>query len=241
MTVEVVTGGAQAFPVRMPVFGQPLSNPNKAALTSFTSDPTTKPRLERSLRPSSPSGFSSNSGGYVPNDPLLTCHWFAVINNMLDTGEFIQSITTPSIRYDQQSRFENGKMRHYAGFMTVDDLQMTIYTDVSGVAINTAARWIRSIRDTEGVYTLPSQYKKTVILYLLDVNDRIITEISYKGCWITSWGSYSLDYNGANIIATDLTLSVDDFAIREMDSGNTANGPQQDADLNFELVQVPTL
>lgn len=200
---------------RTPVFGPTLKSPNTSAMATFTADPTTRPRLGRVLRPNSQQEFTAGPGGYIPNDPLLSYQWFAIIPGLLNDGEFIMSLTSPSIRYDQQSRFENGKMHHYAGFMSVDDLQLTVYTDITGTATSLANHWVRDIRDQNGLYRLKAQYERNVILYLLDQNDRIISEIKYKGCWLSSWGSYSLDYNGSNILATDLTLSVDDFIVNE--------------------------
>lgn len=201
----------------IPLAGQNLINPARYAVNGHTQDPSARPRLPRVGRPN-----HEGPGGYSPNDPLMNYHWFATIPGVLDQGEFIQSITTPSIRYDQQSRFENGKMHHYAGFMSVDDMQMTIYTDISGTAIDVATKWVRNVRDSAGIYRLPKDYKKKVVLYILDQDDRIISEIHYTGCWITSWDSYSLDFNGASILVTNLSVSVDDFYIEgEADAPGT--------------------
>lgn len=222
--VRIARSGPSLYDqMNSPLHGRMLNSPNVYAANQYTRDPATLLRMDRSLRPSAsgPDGFTTEPGGYVPNDPILTSGWFAVIPGILEVGEYIQSFTTPSIRYDQQSRYENGKMHHYAGFMTVDDLQLSIYTDISGVAVDVASRWVRTIRDKNGIYALPSSYKKTVILFILDHNDRVIAEILYKGCWLSSWDSYTLDFTGSQILVTSLTLSVDDFEIREIESNPT--------------------
>lgn len=152
---------------------------------------------------------------YEPNDPMYAHQWYAVIPGVVNAGEYIQSIQTPSIRYDAQSKHKGGKVHHYAGFLTVENLQMTIYTEVSGMAASTASKWIRGVRSEDGMYALPNTYKKQVLLTMLDYNDGAIVGFRYKGCWPESWDSYDLNYNGSQILVTNMTLSVDDveFAV----------------------------
>lgn len=145
------------------------------------------------------------------NDPLMSYQWFAVIPGVLEDGEYIQSIATPSIRYDEQTKFRDGKMHHYAGFFSVDDLSLTLYTEISGYSTSLASSWIRNVRGVDGMYGLPSQYKKAVLLAILDQNDYVVAGFKYTGCWPKSWESYSLDYASSTILATTLQLSVDDI------------------------------
>lgn len=147
---------------------------------------------------------------FIPSDPLLNFQWFALIPGAIEQGEYIQTITTPSIRYDEQTKFRDGKMHHYAGFFSVDDISLTLYTEISGYATSLAANWIRNVRGADGMYGLPSQYKKTVLLAILDQNDYIVGGFKYHGCWPKSWDSYTLENTSSNILATVLQLSVDD-------------------------------
>lgn len=144
------------------------------------------------------------------NDPLTAYQWFAIIPGVLEQGEYIQSITTPSLRYDEQTKFRDGKMHHYAGFFSVDDISMTLYTEISGYSTSLASKWLRNVRGADGMYGMPSQYKKTVLVSILDQNDGIIAGFKYSGCWPKSWDSYTLDYSSSTILATVVQLSVDD-------------------------------
>jgi hypothetical protein len=220
MATRLLSSASPLLAAAIPGFGTQFSNP-KNYIPKFSGfDPTVLVRMWRNRRPDYGSNVTTDN--YQPPDPIQNYTWYAFIPGVLDVGEYIQSITTPSIRFDQQSRFENGKMRHYAGVLSVDDIQLTLYTDVTKKAISCVAEWIASIRDEHGLYSLPKDYRKTVVLYILDMHDRIIAEIHYKDCWITNWSSYSLDYTNSNILVTNVTLSVDDFEI--IDGTDTNNG-----------------
>lgn len=153
--------------------------------------------------------------GFEPADPLLNYQWFAVIPGILEVGEYIMELSTPAIRYDQQQKFKNGKIHHYPGFFSVDDLSLVVYTDISRAGLDVAKKWMRSIRSEEGLYTVPALSKKEVYVYLLDQNDYIVFSWVYKGCWPTAWDSYQLQSTSASMLVTNLTLSVDDVEFRE--------------------------
>lgn len=152
---------------------------------------------------------------FMPQDPLLNYQWFAIIPGILNQGEYINEISTPAIRYDQQQKFKNGKIHHYPGFFSVDDITMSIYTDISRTALDVAKGWMRTIRSNEGLYGTPNNSKKDVYVVLLDQNDSIIWGWRYIGCWPTTWDSYQLQMTSASLLVTNLTLSVDDVEFVE--------------------------
>ncbi len=235
----------EAFSNSWNLFSGSLANPNRNAAkllyatggsgAQAASDFLRQTNNLRSVNPASfeqflrgsISGFGVDAreaaqDGYIPNDPLLSYQWAAYIPGVIDRHEYIMAITTPSIRYDQQPRFISGKVHHYAGFMSVDDVSMTIYTEVSGMAPSTMAHWVREIRSRDGLYNLPSQYKKTIVVVLLDQADRIVAEFRYEGAWPSSWSSYNLQFGQASYLVTETTLSVDDvsFAVVGLDEFN---------------------
>ena len=164
------------------------------------------------------SGYGENAREspimWSPNDPLLSHQWAAYIPNVLDDNTYIQAISTPSIRYDQQTRYNAGKVHNYAGIMSLDDISMTLYTEVSGYAPSLLSQWVRAIRSQEGLYNLPVEYKRTVVVVLLDQTNTIVAEFRYIGAWPTSWDSYQLQYGQASVLATEVTLSVDDVSFK---------------------------
>ena len=156
---------------------------------------------------------------WSPNDPILSHQWAAYIPNVLDDSTYIQSISTPSIRYDQQTRYVSGKVHNYAGVMSLDDISMTLYTEASGYMPSLLSQWVRAIRSQEGLYNLPIEYKRTVIVVLLDQTNTIVAEFRYNGAWPTSWNSYQLQYGPASILATEISLSVDDVSFKIASDG----------------------
>ena len=222
-------------PGSIPIFGRSLTNPNAIAaralqqgaqlatsaaaeafakglgITSF--NPTNLLKVNRLLEylpPGTASIAATALTGPKPNDPLLNYQWVAYVHGVIEEYEWITAITTPSINYEQQSRFIGGKMHHYAGFLSVDDVQMTIYTDVTGFAQGAISKWVRTVRSRDGIYALPSEYQRTVIVQILTQDDRIVTEFHYTGAWPKTWNSYNLQYGSSTILATEVTLSIND-------------------------------
>ena len=159
-------------------------------------------------------GFFDTGSGITnppgPNDPQLNYQWAAYIPGIIEDHEYISAITTPTVRYDQQSRFLNGKMQHYPGFLSIDDISMTLYTESRGLAMSALTKWVRSVRAKDGIYSLPKDYKRTVVVALVDASGRVVAEMHYLRCWPISWNSYDLNYGDATLLATQISLSVDD-------------------------------
>ena len=151
---------------------------------------------------------------WSPNDPILSYQWAAYIPNVLDDNTYIQAISTPSIRYDQMTKYVSGKVHNYAGVMAMDDISMTLYTEATGYMPSLLSQWVRAIRSQDGIYNLPVNYKRTVVVVLLDIENTIVAEFRYIGAWPTSWNSYQLQYGAANVLATEVSLSVDDVSFK---------------------------
>lgn len=149
----------------------------------------------------------------VPPDPLTDAQWVALIPGMIVDYEFIHAINTPSIRFDQQGRFENGKIHNYPGVMSMDDVTVTFMTEITGTAPSFLSEWIRSVRSMEGIYNLPAAYRKTLIVAILDQRGNVIMEFHYENVWPVSWSGYSLKFGTPSPLFTEVTLNVDDVKI----------------------------
>jgi hypothetical protein len=150
-------------------------------------------------------------------DPLLTVDWIGIV---LDQGgnpsipwHYIDEIQTPSVRVGTEPVFRAGLTKKYATAFEIDNANMKIFSDASGQAFNFVNSWTRSTRRQDGLWNLSSQYKKDIVIYLLDSRRSVVVDIRLIGCFPSSWNSYNLEASGSNHIETQLDLSVDDFYI----------------------------
>ncbi len=144
-------------------------------------------------------------------DPILNFSWLAWIKgeNVVPFSH-ITAIQTPSLTFETKPIYREGKMRHYASSFSADDMSMTMYTDAKAVTLDSASMWFRNVMDRDGYYHLPYEYKKDIVLYLLDQRGQSVFAWTYVGCWPKSMNSYSLGQD-SSVIMTELSLSVDDI------------------------------
>lgn len=145
-------------------------------------------------------------------DPVLSFEWLAVIVDPNPVSAlpwyYIDTLTTPGLTVAQQDQHFNGLSKKYAGTMTVDSLQLGLFTDSAAATFSYANDWFSSTYRKDGFYSLPSQYKRDVILFVLDSKKNTVIDIRFVGCWPTNYNAYTWDAQN-NVVDTQLTLSVD--------------------------------
>lgn len=162
-------------------------------------------------------------------DPLLTVDWIGIVQDPVGVTNspnvpwsYIDEIQTPSIRVGSEPVFRNGIVKKYATSYEVDNANLKIYTDTTGQAFNFCNAWTRSTRRQDGLWNLASQYKKDIIIFILDATRSVVVDIRLIGCFPNSWNSYQLEAGGSNALITTLDLSVDDFYINVDSDGSSA-------------------
>lgn len=165
-----------------------------------------------------PQGPSVLEGALSRRDPILSVDWIGIVVDRANPGAldwyYIDAIQTPSLNFEPQTVFRNGKMQHYAGPVSVNNLDITLYTDASGAAMKFASSWFGAVYDNNnGNYRLPKDYKKDILVYMYDAARQTLCEFKFFGCFPTSWGSYNLESAQANTIPTTMELTVDFFSI----------------------------
>ena len=155
-------------------------------------------------------------------DPILGVDWMGFIyDSASGSGSevinwaYLDSIQTSGISLSPVSVFRGGTMKHYAGPISIESLNITLYSDSTGRALKLASSWLSSVYDNRnGNYRLPKDYKKTIHVYLLDSARKTVCLFKFSGCFPVSWNSYSLDgSSGTTTLPTSMTLSVDSVSI----------------------------
>jgi hypothetical protein len=104
-------------------------------------------------------------------------------------------------------------MRHYAGAYSADQLTLTIYSDQTGYGVDYINKWQRTIVTENGYFSLPSRYKRNVVVSLLDAKAQTVVTFTFVGCWPTGVESYNLEGGNATVLHTTVQLSCDNVLI----------------------------
>lgn len=154
-------------------------------------------------------------------DPLNNINWDARIydsSGRTISGYFIDTIQTPSIGIETRSVFRSGKMQHYAGNLSMDNVNITMLATADAGNLKLASSWIQDVYDNQtGNYGLPSVYKKKIKVIILDVALRQACVLTLYGCWPTAWSSMDLSTGSAINMYVTMSLSVDSFSIDNED------------------------
>lgn len=185
------------------------------------------------------SSFSSDGGGVPPGnalagalartDPLLSFLWYCVPPTLIGDGVasdlpwyFVEEANLPFRTYDTRQVYREGRPRTYASKYSVSDLSLTFYLDVGGSALNYLKAWndliVAPFAPSDSVlqggqYRMPSQYKKDIQFYLLNVNKQELVQIIYTECWPTNINSLSLQSQTSERLVAQVNFSVGDVFI----------------------------
>lgn len=159
------------------------------------------------------------SAFYSRGDPITNFDWIAVVVNKsvsLNTTMpwyYINNIQMPSPSIGSEEKFIDGRMKKFASIFGVDQCTIRVYSDTTGTAFNFANDWFRCTYRDDNLYQLPSVYKKTIYVFILDVTRQIVVDFQLIGCKPSTWQGYQLGSEGSAALETSLSLDVDDFRV----------------------------
>jgi hypothetical protein len=170
--------------------------------------------------PGRPIGYTQNinpqgtlSRMQARGDPLLSIDWTATI---VDTAGspiediYIDALQTPSLRFDNKPVYRQGTTVNYAAGLSIDNANLVLYNDTTGKAPKFASSWFNAIFNFKTRnFRVPKEYKKDIIVWLLDVKGNVICQIDLVGCFPVSLNSLNLESTGSNLLPITLDLSVD--------------------------------
>jgi len=111
--------------------------------------------------------------------------------------------------------YAGGTFSYYAGSHDIDSITINFYEDVKGSALKYILSWKNLIKNlSTGIYSLPSVYKRDLIVQLLDYqNDPVITARMIN-IWPSDTSSLNLSYTDAGHIVYNQLFSVDDQELK---------------------------
>lgn len=135
---------------------------------------------------------------------------------------YVEEASCPFRRYDVKTIFREGRDRKYPSKYSVDDLRLSIYADSQNNAFQYIQAWNNNIitpfsattsTTAGGGWGRPSDYKKTIFIYILDPTTNVLAILEYTECWPTSVDQYSLDSGTSTRIVNHVNFSVGDVFV----------------------------
>lgn len=159
--------------------------------------------------------LTSAMGGAVSTSQAAQLPWY-----------FVEEATMPFRQFQSKAIFREGRDRNYPEKYTVDTLRLAMYADSSNTSLKYIQAWNNAVLtpfsassagQLAGGWGRPSDYKKPIYIYLLDVTKSVMAIVQYTECWPISVDSYQMTSNGSERILNHVTFSVGDVFINVLD------------------------
>jgi hypothetical protein len=183
-------------------------------------------------------------------DPLFSIDWTAHVidNSNIEPipSVYIEELQIPLIQVDNKPVYRSGYMLNYSGTVSTGNSTIKLYNDRSGRALRFAQSWLNLIHSqSTGNFGLPSEYKKTIRVYIRDTKQQAVYIIDMLGCWPTSINQSQLTGGAAELIPISMDLSVDRIRIdtsTNLDLGSSVlDDPLNQVAINVENVVASLL
>lgn len=150
-------------------------------------------------------------------DPLMNFSWFCTmpaIDGIRLPWFYVEEFVAPFRSFQVNSRFQQGKIYHYAGQQDLSNINLKIYDDSSGKAGAYLEAWRGAVSTYDGIYNYPVNYKKTIEVVILDITRTIqVYKLRYEGCWPTTTEAMNLSSGASDRLIQGQEFSVDNIKI----------------------------
>lgn len=148
-------------------------------------------------------------------DPLLNFKWIctslpfdAPFNLPVN---YVEGIDLPfnNIAVGDKAHSASG-YTYYPGTHDISSFSITFYEDVDASSSKYLHSWKTKVKDFDtGLYNLPTEYKRDIVIQLLDQGNNPVIQATLVGCWPSDTGNFSLNYTDSGRLTVTQTFSVD--------------------------------
>lgn len=145
-------------------------------------------------------------------DPMLTFKWVARAMPFELPPEYVEAVDLPFMNIGiSEGVYTGGRPTFYPGTATISSFNLTLYEDRKGTALKWINAWKLRVRNLEtGDCGLPIDYKRDIVVTMLDQKNISIVTARLKGCFPADLTPLNLNYtDGSGRITHQLTVSVD--------------------------------
>lgn len=149
-------------------------------------------------------------------DPQMNFCWEARIISLNAADDlilpiYIEEISVPNVTLEQHAVFRDGVERSYIAGVTINSCNIKLYEDVTGTAAKFMLSWANAgYSNSQGTFTGAFEYKKQIVISMLDPYGTVSARFVLGGCFPTSLlDGYDLNSGAATPISPSATISVD--------------------------------
>lgn len=149
-------------------------------------------------------------------DPQMNFSWIAEIYSVNEEDKFIEpiyieEISAPVITMEQHVTFREGMERNYIAGVSIASINIKLYEDVASTAAKFMLSWANAgFSNEHGTFTGSFEYKKSIVISMLDPYGTTSARFVLGGCFPTSLlDGYNFTSGAATPISPTATISVD--------------------------------
>jgi hypothetical protein len=148
-------------------------------------------------------------------DPLLSFKWGADILPFGLPAHYLESVSLGFLNLQAKDGFfQAGTYTYSAGFHEPTPVSCTFYEDRFATTLRWIHGWKQQVKDfRSGVYGIPSQYKKTMTVTMMDNDNDPVLVITFIDIWPSETSSLELNYESTERIKISQAFSVDSIEL----------------------------
>jgi hypothetical protein len=159
--------------------------------------------------------LSSALGGSVSTSASAQLPWY-----------FVEGATLPFRQFEERAVFREGRSRKYPYKYNVNNLTLDFYMGSDNLTFQYLQAWNNTLvapfspssaTTLAGGFGRPSDYKKPIYVYLLDVTKNVMAIVEYTECFPTMVGDYAMTSDNAARVVSQVHFSVGDVFINLLD------------------------
>jgi len=145
---------------------------------------------------------------------------------------YIPIANAPFRSFEADSVQRNAHPTYFPGSYSVSDLNLSFFMDSSSKAHMYLKAWqalVMSDSDptafsNQGLFGLPSQYKKNITLFILSVTKKQLLQLKYINCWPKNLDALELTSDSSTGLSQPVSFAVEDVKVTvNNDKGLVAN------------------
>lgn len=155
----------------------------------------------------------SRSRAIAQQAPANNWRWIARMPSIPGAPAATQ-VVAESIEFQFRSiaatpRFGGAMQRKFPTVTDVAAVNMSFYETEGYIATTYLDRWQKMIVDDQGVFGMPREYKKNIVLELYSITESKLYTGMLIDVWPSQVGGFSLNYNDSGRIVVSCSFEVD--------------------------------
>jgi hypothetical protein len=124
----------------------------------------------------------------------------------------IQAIDMSAVRFQSIPVFAAATNSYFPGTQDVGGPSLTVYDNINLDALNYFNAWLSLIKNSDGTYNLPQDFKKSFSIILYDTTGRQVKKVRFESCWPEGGFTYAFD-DSSQAMTTTITFAMDSLII----------------------------